>query len=138
MMITSCKDSSNTSSVATTKDLILDQEIEVFNAQFPVKMDNASTLVSLTRDGDVVTYEYEIDESVFDFEKFIAQKDTFRSQLENQITATSTPNSEFYAFVSLLRDTDKALHYLYKGIPSGKTVVIEFSNDELKKMIKDH
>jgi hypothetical protein len=138
MTITSCKDKANTNSVEITKDLILDKEIEMANAQYPIKLDNFTTLMSISRDGNVVTYEYEIDENVVVFEKVIPSKDTSKHQLENQLVAMITQNSEFYAFVSLLRDTDKALHYLYKGNHSGKTIRIEFSNDELKKLIKDH
>ena len=119
-------------------DLLLDKEIEMGNAQYPIKLDNFTTLISISRDGNVVTYEYEIDESVVVFEKVFPSKDTSKHQLENQLAAMSTLNSELYAFMSILRDTGKELHYLYKGNYSGKTMIIEFTNDELKKLIKDH
>lgn len=138
LMITSCKDNTNTSTGADSKDVLLDKEIAASNAQFPVKVDDATTLMSLSRDGNIVTYEYEIDESAFDFETFMAQKERFKSQLENQIAVLSTPNSEVYVFMSLLKDTGNSLRYLYKGNRSGKTMVIEFSNDELKQIIKEY
>ena len=138
LMISSCKDNANTNPSANSKEILLDKEIEASNAQFPVQVDDATTLMSLSRDGNIVTYEYEIDESAFDFETFTAQKESFKSQLEKQIAVLSTPNSEVYVFMSLLKDTGNSLRYLYKGNRSGKTMVIEFSNDELKQIIKEY
>ena len=136
LMITSCKDNAKTGTDANSMEILLDKEIAASNAQFPVKVDFATTLKSLSRDGNIVTYEYEIDENAFDFDSLAAEKERFRSQLENQIAIMSTPNSEVYVFMTMLRDTGNELRYLYKGNPSGKTMVIEFTNDELKKIIK--
>ena len=48
-----------------------------------------------------------------------------------------TPNSEVYAFMSLIRDTGRDLRYQYTGNLTGKVTTIEFSNDDLHEMIKD-
>lgn len=146
LFVTSCSNtgdsSTNSSTNATAPSssanqllMALDREIEASNAQMPMKVDYATNLLSLTRDGDNVTYVYEIDESSFDFEDMIADKESFKNQLKNQISLLSTPDNEVYAFMSLLRDTGKNLRYVYKGNTSGKTMTIEFANSELKELI---
>ena len=137
MMITSCKDNANTSAGKNSKEILLDKEIEASNAMFPMQVDIATTLKSVSRDGKVVTYEYEIDESVLEFETLTAKEETYRSQLESQLAALSKPNAEMYAFVSILKETDCGLRYLYKGNLTGKTMAIEFTSDELKKLSEE-
>lgn len=137
MMVTSCKDNSGSGMSADSKDALLDKEIEASVSQFPMQVDNATTLVLLSRDGRIVTYDYVLDESVMNFDEFIANKESFKEQLRNNIVVVCTPPSSFRPFMTLLRDTDKELHYRYKGKTSGRSVTIVFSNDEIKELIKD-
>lgn len=137
MMITSCKDNANSNVSADSVEALIDQEIEATNKQFPMQVDAATTLVSMSRQGDIVKYDYIIDESAVDFETFKAGKDSFKDRLKNDIIVLCLPSSELRAFFTLLRDSGKVLRYEYKGNPSGQTMSIDFSNDELHDIVKD-
>ena len=145
MMISSCKDNaentSDANNVADTatvsKEMLLDQEIKATNDQLPFQVDEATTLLSVVKDSECVVYEYSVNEGDMDFKQFINNIEDFRNNIKNQIIAMSTPDSEVYAFMSLLRDTGRDLRYQYTGNQSGKVTTIEFTNDELQEMIKD-
>ncbi len=146
LMVISCRDNTATSNETTTTvsadansmEAALEKEIYASNAQMPMQVDYATTLRSVTRDGNVVTYEYGIDESVFNFDDIIARSDDFKANLKEQIKLMSSPDSEVYTFMSLLKKTGKDLRYLYKGKNSGKTMTIVITNDELKELIQDY
>lgn len=143
LMVMSCRDNTATSSEtapstnANSMEAALEKEIYASNAQMPMQVDYATTLRSVTRDGNVVTYEYGIDESVFDFDDIIARNEEFKANLKDQIKLMSTPDSEVYTFMSLLQKTGKDLRYLYKGNSTGKTMTIVITNDELQELIRD-
>lgn len=145
LMVMSCRDNTATNNETTTTvsadassmEMALEKEIYASNAQMPMQVDYATTLRSVTRDGNVVTYEYGIDESVFNFDDIIARSDDFKANLKEQIKLMSSPDSEVYTFMSLLKKTGKDLRYLYKGKNSGKTMTIVITNDELKELIQD-
>ena len=144
-MVMSCRDNTATSNETTTTvsadansmEAALEKEIYASNAQMPMQVDYATTLRSVTRDGNVVTYEYGIDESVFNFDDIIARSEDFKANLKEQIKLMSSPDSEVYTFMSLLKKTGKDLRYLYKGKNTGKTMTIVITNDELKELIQD-
>ena len=81
---------------------MLEQEMKATNAQLPMQVDVATTLMSVTIDGDMVTYKYLVDEDAMDYAQFIDQREQFRNDLKKQIVAMSTPNSEMHAFMSLV------------------------------------
>ena len=140
MIITSCKDNAEKADNATetvSKEMMLVQEIKAFNDQLPTQVDKATTLLSVSMSGEYVVYEYSVDEDDMDFGQFIEHKEDFRNNIKNYIITMSTPDSEVYAFMSLIRDTGKDLRYQYAGNLSGKVTIIEFSNDDLQEMIKD-
>ncbi|MBQ3364797.1 MAG: hypothetical protein IJG42_12705 [Muribaculaceae bacterium] len=145
LMVMSCRDNTATSNETTTTvsadansmEAALEKEIYASNAQMPMQVDYATTLRSVTRDGNVVTYEYGIDESVFNFDDIIARSEDFKANLKEQIKLMSSPDSEVYTFMSLLKKTGKDLRYLYKGKNTGKTMTIVITNDELKELIQD-
>lgn len=146
LMVMSCRDNTATNNETTTTvsadassmEMALEKEIYASNAQMPMQVDYATTLRSVTRDGNVVTYEYGIDESVFNFDDIIARSDDFKANLKEQIKLMSSPDSEVYTFMSLLKKTGKDLRYLYKGKNTGKTMTIVITNDELKELIQDY
>lgn len=146
LMVMSCRDNTATSNETTTTvsadansmEMALEKEIYASNAQMPMQVDYATTLRSVTRDGNVVTYEYGIDESVFNFDDIIARSEDFKANLKEQIKLMSSPDSEVYTFMSLLKKTGKDLRYLYKGKNTGKTMTIVITNDELKELIQDY
>lgn len=147
LTVMSCRDNTATSnetapSVSADANLnsveaALEKELYASNAQMPMQVDYATTLNSVTRDGKVVTYEYVIDEGVFNFDDIIARNEDFKANLKEQIKLMSSPDSEVYTFMSLLKKTGKDLRYLYKGKSTGKTMTIVITNDELKELIQD-
>ncbi len=140
MMITSCKDNAekaNNTTKTTTKEMLLAQEIKATNDQLPIQVDEATTLLSVSKLGEYVIYEYSVNEGDMDFKQFIEHIEDFRNNIKDQIITMSTPNTEVYAFMSLIRDTGRDLRYQYTGNLTGKVTTIEFTNDDLHEMIKD-
>ena len=137
MMATSCKDSAKTGSNANTKEALLDQEIKASNAQLPAQMDYVLTLMTLYRDGDIVIYEYKFDEHKVSYDDMLVNQEKFRTQIKEGLVAESMPNSEFHAFLSLMRDTGKSLRYKYTGSLTGQEILFEFSNDEIKELMNN-
>ena len=118
-----------------SKEELLDWDIEATNSLLPKKLDYVTTLVSLTRDGDVVTYTYEIDENELDMATVIAGKKQLKETLASQIAELNSPTSTAQTFMRLLRGAGKDLHYVYQGNESGQSLEIEFTNSELNEML---
>lgn len=143
MMITSCKDNVEKADNAATaaenvsKEKLLEQEIKATNEQLPIQVDEATKLLSVSKHGEYVIYEYSVNEGDMAFKQFIDHKEDFKNNIKDQIIAMSSPNSEVYAFMSLIRDTGRDLRYQYTGNLTGKVTTIEFTNDDLHEMIKD-
>ena len=139
MMVTSCRDNANTNTNmdVATKDALIDQEIEASNAQLPMQVDYATTLLAMSRDDSIVTYQYELDENEVEFEDIFANQVSFRADLKEKLTAGSETDLELNAFLTLLSETGKVLRYSYTGNLSGQVVSLEFSNDEIKEMIQN-
>ena len=62
---------------------------------------------------------------------------SFRAELKERLVATCMPDSELYAFLSLLSDTGKSLRYEYTSSLAGKVILFEFTNDEIKEMMNN-
>lgn len=133
MILTSCKDNSKVNVGADAKELLLDQEIEKTKDIFPMQIDNATTLVSMKRDGDIVSYEYVFDEN----ERAFDGQEAFKKQLRDNLVFVSQSATELYAFMTLLRDTGKTLRYDYKGMQTGKSIVIDFTNEDLHEIFPE-
>ena len=90
-----------------------------------------TTLVSIGRLGDTVSYLFELDEEVVDMsllkDYLDEAKENFRQELESP---TTTPN----IFISLVCRTNKSLRYVYRGKTTGKELTIEFTNAELRNI----
>lgn len=121
-----------------SNDELLDWEVMASNSILPRKLDEVTTLISLTRDGNVVAYSYEIDEDKLDMSVVSDGKDQLKQTLAAQVATLNSPTSVAQTFMRLLRRGNKELHYVYKGNLSGKTVRIEFSNDELRDLAGDY
>ena len=117
-----------------SNDELLDWEVMASNSILPKKLDDVTTLISLTRDGDVVAYTYEVDEDKLDMAVVNDGQSELKQTLSAQIATLNSPTSTAQTFMRLLRRGNKDLHYVYKGNLTGKTVRIEFTNDELREL----
>ena len=109
----------------------LDWNIRNTNASLPQQVDMGTTLVSIGRLGDTVSYLFELDEEVVDMsllkDYLDEAKENFRQELESP---TTTPN----IFILLVCRTNKSLRYVYRGKTTGKELTIEFTNAELRNI----
>ena len=117
---------------------LLDWEIQASNSILPRQLDGVTTLISMSRDGDVVAYNYEIDESQLDFSTIEENQDRLKQTLAQQVATLNSPTSSAQIFMRLLRRGNKDLNYVYKGSQSGKAVTIRFSNAELRDFANDY
>ena len=109
-----------------------------FKAAVPRKLDAVTTLVSMSRDGNVVSYNYEIDESQLDVSVLINGQEQLKQTLAEQVATLNSNTSSAQAFMRLLRRGNMELHYVYTGNSSGKTARIQFTNAELRDMANDY
>ena len=117
---------------------LLDWEIQASNSTLPRKLDAVTTLLSMSRDGNVVSYNYEIDESQLDMSVLINGQEQLKQTLAEQVATLNSNTSSAQAFMRLLRRGNMELHYVYKGNSSGKTARIQFTNAELRDMANDY
>jgi len=123
---------STNSGTDKTKMELLDKEIDLSNHQMPMQVDFATTLMSLKRQSMTVSYQYVVDEDAIDMDEVIANQRPFKTTLENQITTVK----EAKYFASMVADAGCDLHFVYDGNHSAKNVTIEFTNAELKSILK--
>ena len=114
-----------------SREELLDWEIQATNSTLPRQLDYVTTLVSLSRDGNVVAYTYEIDEDELDMSMMIDGQDQMRAGIAAQIATLNSPTSSAQTFMRLLREGGKDLHYIYKGNKTGTVLEIKFTNNEL-------
>lgn len=107
----------------------LESAIEVTNAQTPMKVDDATTMTSLTVVGDYATYEYTIDDSVIPFHKVLDQKEILKANIRQN--ALTNPDPALKEFINLCKKANKGLAYKYISSRSGDSFIIEFPVDEL-------
>lgn len=116
---------------ASDEDM-LDWQIKSANAVTPQAVDEITTLVSLERDGNQLTYVYEVDDTNMDFTQFIDGQEQFRQGLMANLEAFSTQQSSFGHFLKLLCRSGKSLCYSYRAKSSGRAVNINFTNSDLR------
>ena len=100
--------------------------------------DEITVLTSITRDGQDVAYNYELDDEAMDMAFFNDHLDEMKANLSDELEALNSPMSSFKPFMKLLCRTNKNLLYVYKGKHSGQTVTITFTNSELRDIIQDY
>ena len=138
MVVTSCKgnvDGGTKTDSKEAKELLIDKDIEETNTQFPMPVDIATTAVSVSRDGDVVIYHFEVNEGLLEIESFIENQETMKSELRKSLVDVLNQDPSFREIMNLMKETGKCLKYEYKGSKSGKTMVIEFTTDEISEML---
>ena len=122
-----------------SQEEILDWQIESSNAILPQQVDEVTTLLVLEKDGEDVSYIYEIDDVAMDFNAFKANQEEFRENLKETITQLSNaPQSSFKAFLKLLCRNNKNLCYTYRGKTTEQKVTLRFTNSELRDITKDY
>ncbi|MBR5726621.1 MAG: hypothetical protein IKX56_07810 [Muribaculaceae bacterium] len=115
-----------------TDEELIDWQLKSTNATMPQAVDIATTLVSLERDGDQLTYVYEVDDTKMDFAEFIDGQKQFRLGIIANLEASNTPQSSFGHYLKLLCRSGKSLCYSYRAKSSGKAVNINFTNSDLR------
>ena len=138
MMVTSCKGNVNGGTKTDpkeAKELLIDKDIEETNTQFPMQVDIATTAVSVSREGDVVIYHFEVNEGLLEIESLIENQETMKSELKKSLLDVLNQDASFREIMNLLKETGKSLKYEYKGINTGKTLEIEFFNAEIGEML---
>lgn len=108
---------------------MLENAIKVTNEQAPMKVDNATTMVGLTIEGDFATYRYMIDETQVPMHKLYDMRDQMKENLRNSIL--KEPDPALKDFINLCKRANKGIAYKYEGEQSGNTCIIEFGVSEL-------
>ncbi len=122
-----------------SKSDLLDWQIQITNSALPQQIDVGTTLVSLNRQGDIVSYIYEIDDEVVEMsllkDYLDEAKADFIQELEQEL---ATPTSLVKRFTTLVCQTNKSLRYVYRGKTTGEELAIELSNAELRNISHDY
>ena len=58
-----------------------------------------------------------------------------KSELKKNILDLLNRDSSFRNSMNLMKETGKCMKYEYKGSKSGKTMVIEFTTDEISELL---
>ena len=122
-----------------SKSDMLDWQIDISNSMLPQQVDDITELVCMEKDETSVYYVYSINEDKASMDQLKANKEELTMNLRTELTDQSnSTHSTSKPFLKLIRKTGKSLKYVYKGHKSGKSVIVEFSNDDLREIANDY
>jgi hypothetical protein len=106
---------------------ILENEINIFNAQCPMAVENGISATHATYDDNEFVYYYKADEDIISIEA-LQEKSL---EVKREIINTLTSNSGAEMLIKSLKDADATLIYKYIGDTTGETCTIRIYNSEL-------
>lgn len=113
----------------------LDVQIAVANAACPMQGDQFTTMLSVSKGSDAVTYNYEVDDSLFPMSQIEANIASLKANAKASI-ASHALGSDFDHFVELCVKTNRGLRYRYKGAESGITCSYTITARELRSLLE--
>lgn len=120
------------------KNDILKWEVEITNSMLPQQVDEMTTLTSMDCNDNVVSYNYEIDDERISMSAIADNPDEIKENLKTGLIEEATSrSSSMRPFIKLVCRTNKGLQYVYHGKTTGKEIVFEFTNEELRAITHD-
>lgn len=108
--------------------MLLDDEIDIANAQCPMFVQQGLTATKSYDDGSFLVYEFLVDCNVYDLSVMKMNINTIK---KNMISSLKDPTNQ--KIMSILISLNRGWRYHYYD-KNGKSVDISFSNDELKNI----
>lgn len=112
-------------------DKILDIQVLIAKSACPVTLDEVTTLVDVVREGNTIKYVNELDDSQIDMSFIKENSSEFKRSIGSEISSNPVASTLLQALVAVGGD----IEYVYKGKQSGEICVIEFSPEDITKLI---
>ncbi|MCM1366088.1 MAG: hypothetical protein NC201_02455 [Prevotella sp.] len=110
---------------------IIDAEIAATNATLPYVMDDVTKLMKITRNGETVYYNYNVDEKKISFKDIKNAKESIRESL--CMAFTSSDDSR--GFIKNIADAKCFLVHNYHGDKTGANLTIIFTPKQLYEIL---
>ncbi len=109
-------------------DAVLENEVEVTNAQMPMEAGNGITITQLTIDGDYVIYDCSVDEDLISVEAIQESADEVKETLKQELSADEPAS---VMFIQMCKNAGKGIGYRYIGNQSGEECLVTIETSEL-------
>lgn len=109
----------------------LKKAIAEANNSYPMKVEEGIVAKKCYLDGEYVMYDYECDEDVIDMDILSQNRSNIKTAIKKNL---KNADSETLMFKRMCEKANKGIGYKYIGNTSGKSVLIEINNKELKNM----
>lgn len=108
--------------------MLLDNEIDIANAQCPMFVQQGLTTTKTYDNGSFLVYEFFVDSNIYDLS---LMKMNINAIKNDMISSLKNPSNQ--KIISILLSLNRGWRYHYYDI-NGESVDISFSNDELKSI----
>lgn len=118
-------------SSCSSKDNRFDKAIEQLNKMLPMNLGNGFTMEKVTSDSEGIVYDIKCNDNEIDMDMMEQNKDELRAGTLAQLKSEKRRSKDFKSLLEYCQENGKKVIYRYKGYPSGKTVDIVISPDEI-------
>ncbi len=115
----------------SSESVMLKAAISHVNSECPMEVDEVTTMVNMTDDGDFVTYNMSVSPGVV-----LEDGNDFVNQMKIYTSEGFKEDENILQFLDLVVKNGKGLRYRYTLLSDNKIYDVDFSNIELKNIIK--
>lgn len=109
----------------------LEEIVNLTNVSLPITVDEATTLVKLSIEGEEVIYDYNIDEKAVKMSVLKENEEQLRLQIKS---SWSMDDASMKMFLEACSKCGKGIGYRYTGDTSGEVLYILFDKSEVKAL----
>lgn len=122
-----------------TKSELLNCKIQITNMSLPVRVDEYTTLACMDCRDAYVSCVYEIDDEQVSMPLLEENRGEIKENLKQELGyEINTPTTGTKQMLTLVSRTNRAFRCVYRGKTSGKEVVVELSNADLRNLLNDY
>ena len=122
-----------------SKSELLNWKIQITNMSLPMRIDEFTELAFMNCRDVYVSCVYEVDDEQVSMplleENLGEIKENLKQELGQEV---NSPTSDTKQMLTLVSRTNRAFRCVYRGKTTGKDVVVELSNAELRNLLNDY
>ena len=122
-----------------TKSELLNWKIQITNLSLPMRVDEFTEFSFINCRDAYVSCVYEIDDEQVSMPLLEENQGEIKENLKHELGAEiNTPTSSTKQMLTLVCRTNRAFRCVYRGKTTGKDVVVELSNADLRNLLNDY
>ena len=122
-----------------TKSELLNCKIQITNMSLPMRVDEFTELAFMNCRDAYVSCVYEIDDEQVSMPLLEENRGEIKENLKQELGfEINSPTSDTKQMLTLVCRTNRAFRCVYRGKTTGKDVVVELSNADLRNLLNDY